>query len=272
MSSKINHTKEYYNDEEYSQQDYYHGKEFNHTRHEIFMDRFDEDLIPCCSEDNFTVQIGLLDHYYNSRMPTKWLVGNDNPLDLEVAKQVSKDTSICHAVVQYIPIDIKHAETTVRTLFLNPSISALGFWSVKFPTINEEGTRQTLLTSIRKGLETTKTLKCLDIVSIDRSDFKIEDLADLIKQETTIECLNLQNNRFTDSECEVIAEALVCNRKIRRLNLSNNKITITGALLLIDAAHKNETIVDIDLRWNSITSPTEESRIRSCAANIWIEF
>jgi hypothetical protein len=205
-------------------------------------------------------------------MPTKWFSGERCALDLDTAEQISKDDSICHAVVQYASVDLVHGERAVTLLFTNPNITALGFWGVKFPTINEEYKRQTLLTSIQKGLEMSETLKCLDIVSIDRNDFKIEDLVDIIKQESTIECLNLQMNELTDGDCEMIAKALTQNKKIKRLNLSNNKITITGALLLIDAAHENETIMDIDLRCNNITSPAEESRIRGCDANIWIEF
>jgi Ran GTPase-activating protein (RanGAP) involved in mRNA processing and transport len=89
----------------------------------------------------------------------------------------------------------------------------------------------------------------------DLSLARIQELAELLKNNTTIKKLtlsNIYNNVMREGGAVLIAEALASNRTLLSLDLSNNAIDSAGGIALAKALQQNNTLKSINLSDNAV--------------------
>ena len=141
----------------------------------------------------------------------------------------------------------------VRIIKENKSIEILNIGSNDFYENETTDDFKNLLPSFSESLETNKTLKTFEMISISPDgDYKDKNLIEAtfngLENNTSITKVDLSQNYFTDYDCKFIKVSSV----LKKLDLSSNIITKNGVETILNKLQNRTTKLTIDLKYNEI--------------------
>lgn len=141
----------------------------------------------------------------------------------------------------------------VRIIKENKSIEILNIGSNDFYENETTDDFKNLLPSFSESLETNKTLKTFEMISISPDgDYKDKNLIEAtfngLENNTSITKVDLSQNYFTDDDCKFIKVSSV----LKKLDLSSNIITKNGVETILNKLQNRTTKLTIDLKYNEI--------------------
>ena len=89
----------------------------------------------------------------------------------------------------------------------------------------------------------------------------IEEIVNVMYNNTTVQSLNLSNNHYKDDDAEKIAKVLFNNTTLKELDLLHNNISIKGAIAISESLKYNATLQYLKMSWNKHFLNTDNSAL-----------
>ena len=109
------------------------------------------------------------------------------------------------------------------------------------------GNNSVLLWNVHCVIFGQQNLKTLNWSSL--GGVNIDEIVNVMDNNTTVQSLDLSGNRFNDNDAEKIIHCLCKNNTLQELDFSNNNITTKGAILIISDFLQNG--VKLRMSWNN---------------------